>query len=196
MGSSRDGSYEKGSPADFAHQAVTKIQTYANSDDPEETLIGLNAFLFIFIIGFVIASWLSSAETIFSLTFLAVLVVSLLFGAVLSLAYLPVIETVSNFGSGNLNGLRFAILLEFFAFTSVFAGLLLDVQALVRIAFLLVIVQVFIPLAGDVLPMLDPEPVTDTEDTGLWNTLGRLNSLIGVGTFLLNLLLFAFEYVR
>lgn len=49
-------------------------------------------------------------------------------------------------------------LLGFFAFTGVFTGLLFDVQALVRIAFLLLVVQVFTPVAGVILPILNPEP--------------------------------------
>ena len=167
MGSSREKSHEEGSVADFAHTAVDKIQTYANSDDPRDNLIGLNALLFVFVTGFVIASWLSNANTVFSITFLFILVIGLVFAAVLSLAYLPLMDTVSSFGSETLNGLRLAILLEFFAFTSVFVGLLFQVQALVNAAFVLIVVQLFVPLIGDVVPMLDTDPVLDGEESGI-----------------------------
>ncbi|WP_247004641.1 helix-turn-helix domain-containing protein [Halosolutus gelatinilyticus] len=113
-------SYEEGSIADFAHQAISRIQTHADSDDPQKNLIGLNALLFVFVTGFIIASWLSNAETVFSLTFFVILVVSLVFAAILTLGYLPLMDTVNSFGSESLNGLRLAILLEFFAFTSVY----------------------------------------------------------------------------
>lgn len=196
MASSREKTYEEGSVADFAHKAVNKIQTYANSDDPRDNLIGLNALLFVFVSGFVIASWLSSASTIFSITFFLVLVLGLVFGAVLTLAYLPLMEAVSSFGSKTLNGLRLAILLEFFAFTSVFAGLLFQIQALVSAAFVLLVVQLFVPLIGDAVPMLEADPVLDGEEPGIWNALGRLNTLIGIGTFLFNLVLVIIEFVN
>ena len=196
MASSREKTYEEGSVADFAHKAVNKIQTYANSDDPGDNLIGLNALLFVFVTGFIIASWLSSANTVFSITFFFILVIGLVFAAVLSLAYLPLMDTVSSFGSKTLNGLRLAILLEFFAFTSVFAGLLFQIQALVSAAFVLIVVQLFVPLIGDVVPVLEPDPVLDGEEPEVWNALGRLNTLIGIGTFLLNLVLVIVEFVN
>ncbi len=195
MASSREKTYEEGSVADFAHKAVNKIQTYANSDDPSDNLIGLNALLFVFVTGFVIASWLSSANTIFSITFLIVLVIGLVFSAVLSLAYLPLMEAVSSFGSKTLNGLRLAILLEFFSFTSVFAGLLFQIQALVSVAFVLIVVQLFVPLIGDAVPILEADPVLDGQEPRIWLALGRLNILIGIGTFLLNLTLFIVEFM-
>lgn len=194
MESSREKSYEEGSVADFAHQAVSKIQTYADSDDPQKNLIGLNALLFVFVTGFIIAYWLSNAETIFSLTFFVVLVVSLVFAAVLTLGYLPLLDTVNSFGSESLNGLRLAILLEFLAFTSVFSGLLFQVQALVSTAFLIIVIQLFVPLIGDAVPMLDADSVPETPEEGIWDTLGRLNILIGIGTFIFNLLLLIIEF--
>lgn len=43
---------------------------------------------------------------------------------------------------------------------------------------------------------LEADPVLDGEEPGIWNALGRLNTLIGIGTSLLNLVLVIIEFMN
>lgn len=189
-------SYEEGSPAEFAHQALLKIQQYAESEDPVETLIALNALVFVFVLGFTAASWLAGSTTIFSVSFLVILVVSLVFMAITSLAYIPLLETIASLGSHHLTGLRFAIIAECVALTAALAGLLFDRQLLLNAAFVLLIFQLFIPLMGGILPALGTDGSAEREWGSVWTALGRGAVLISVGTFVVDVLLFLIRYGR
>lgn len=179
---------------DLAIPAIEKIQDYAESDDPVKNLIALNGLVFVFILGFTISSWLTNSDTIFEIEFFALLIFSLIISTILSRLYFPVFEVVSSFNSNDVNGLRLAVVLEFIALTLALSGLLFNKQDLINAAFLLLFIQMFAPLAGPAVAFLDTPPAMESGKTGIWTALGRISSLLTIGTLVIDFLLFIFKY--
>jgi len=187
---------DQASPAELASETLQKIQRYAESESPKESLIALNVLVAILILGLVFTSWIFEGGQIYSIEFFAVLALSLVFSAVIGLGYFRLIETIAGFSDDQANGLRLSIIVELITAPVALAGLLFQIPFLIQAAFVLLLVQVFTPLAGQFVQISHFEESSEPSEDLIWTGLGKTADLITVGSFLANILIIILWYIQ
>lgn len=174
--------------AELAKRALDRIVKLSQSQIISEKLQSLNVLLFVFILTVITTYYLGGVTTkdlsllvLFAISFVLALLVSLVYGSILSV--------VSNVSSNKIQSLRIAINMLFIALTLGVAALTFDVKLLANVSLGLTGLQILIiPLSSFLLPTISVKD-KKLEPSQLWTALGRIASIIGIVSFIIDMLL-------
>lgn len=181
--------------ASLAKASLDSIGILAGSAKISEKLKAMNIMLFVFVLAvagtfFYAATQLSPNAVVYGVDFL----VFFIFALIVALGYGIVLEIVSKIASASIGGLRMSIIIEFIAVSSVLAGALLGLPSLLKLAVLLLAVQLgAIFVGGPLLPAKSGD--VEVEKNDLWVLLGRISTIITILSFLFDIALFVIKFV-
>ncbi len=184
--------YQEGSLAHFGDLALSKIKKFSESEFLIDRLMGFNVLVFSLVLGISITSWLRSGETQFDLAFFFILGFGLLLGFVGGYFYSFILEPIVNFSKKNLFSLRLSITLLFIGFSLSLGGLLFNSKISLNIGVFLIFTQLLIILLGGLFSVTEGNQ-TRIQEADFWNILGKVETLITIGTFIVDIALFVIK---
>lgn len=181
--------YQEGSIAHFADLGFSKVIRYAKSKDVVDKLLGFNIFALILVLGLAISDWLYNNPIKFSLEYLIMLAFSIVIAAVLAYFYSFILEPIVDLANRNVNGLRLSVIIQFIALTIVLSGLLFNLTVLTNIAVGLLGIQILSLFFGGFVKLTNKHEEISNNKLGVWQILGKIGTLITIGTFIVNIIL-------
>ena len=174
--------------ADLAKKGLDRIVKLSQSQMISEKLQSMNILLFVFIVTAVATYFLvgPSAE---GLTFAVFLIVSFIFGLIISLGYGPVLSIVTNFSSNKIEGLRTGIMILFISLTLSIAALTFRIGILITLTGVLILVQLLVVAIGGVLFPKITVKDTKIEPSQIWLALDRISIITGIVGFAIDIVL-------
>ncbi len=182
--------YQDGSLAHFADLGFSKVKKYAKSKDIVDKLLGFNVLAMILVLGLAISDWLYNNPIAFSLDYLVMLVISIVLAAVLAYFYSFILEPIVDLADRNINGLRLSVIIQFIALTVVLGGILFNLTFLTNIGAGLLGLQILALFFGGFIKVTDEKSELTEDKPKIWEMLGRGGTLITIGTFIVNIILF------
>lgn len=182
--------YQDGSIAHFADLGFSKVKKYAKSKDIVDKLLGFNILALILVLGLAISDWLYNNPVTFSLDYIVMLAFSIVIAAVLAYFYSFILEPIVDLADRNINGLRLSVIIQFIALTVVLGGLLFNLTILTNIGAGLLGVQILALFFGGFIKVTDEKTELTENKPKIWQMLGRVGTLITIGTFVVNIILF------
>ena len=184
--------YKEGSLAHIAHLSLLKIKRYTSSEFLIDRLVGLNIFIFGLVLAIVITTWLPqlSNQTIeFNISLLIYLVVGIFLGLGSSYGYSFLLESILNRSKTVLFLLRCSIVIEFIAITFALSGLFFKLLKFTNLSLILILLQFLILLVGIIFDVKKENEDTKISEVGIWGFLGKVSTMITIGTFVVDLVL-------
>ena len=191
--SRKDESDEEVSIAELAKAGLERIVKLSQSQVISEKLQSLNILFFVFILTLYITHYLAGSSTT-GLTLLFVVGISFLFALIASLGYGPVLSIVSNVSANKIESLRVGITILFVSLSLGVVALTLDVRFLGNLSLGLIGLQlVIIPISGLLVPRISIED-KEIDSSQVWIALGRISSIIGLISFIIDIALILMKY--
>lgn len=187
--------YQEGSIAHFADLGFSKVKKYAKSKDIVDKLLGFNILAFILVLGLAISDWLYNNPITFSLDYIIMVAFSMVIATVLAYFYSFILEPIVDLADRNINGLRLSVIIQFIALTVVLGGLLFNLTIFTNIGAGLLGVQVLSLFFGGFIKLTDEKSEITEDKPKIWQMLGRVGTLITIGTFSVNIILIIIRYV-
>lgn len=174
--------------ADLAKKGLERIVELSQSQLISEKLQSMSILLFVFIVTAVATYFLvgPSAE---GLTFAVFLIVSFIFGLIISLGYGPILSIVTNFSSNKIEGLRTGIMILFVSLTLSIAALTFRIGMLITLAGVLILVQLLVVAVGGVLFPKITVKDRKIEPSQIWLALDRFSIIAGIVSFIIDIAL-------
>jgi len=173
---------------ELAKKGLDKILRLSQSQLISEKLQSLNILLVVFILTVIITHFLIGSTTN-GLTLGIFLVVSFIFGLIISLGYAPILSIVTNVSSNKIESLRIGIIILFICLTLGVAALSFNSQLIAMTSLGLVGLQiVIIPISSLLIPKISTED-KKVDLSQLWIALGKLSSIAGLISFAVDLIL-------
>lgn len=188
--------YEEGSIADYAARGYKNIKELAKSDKTSDKLEGFNILLFVLVGGLILSFWLFEGEKIFSASYGFILVFSLILSSAAGFIYSLFTDLITDFADGVADGLRLSILIEFIALSSVWTGLLFNIPIAIKVSAALLVIQIIAIIFGQFISLTGLDFGTDQDTwSDFWGGMGKIATIITVGTFLYNAIVFVISVV-
>ena len=148
----------------------------------------MNILLFVFIIA-AIATYFLVVPPASEIVFGVFLIVSFIFGLIISIGYAPVLAIVTNFASKKIEGLRFALIILFISLTFAIAALTFRIGFLITLSGVLILVQLLVVAIGGVfLPKISIKD-REIEPNQIWLALDRISIITGITSFAIDIIL-------
>lgn len=174
--------------ADLAKAGLDRIVKLSQSQLISEKLQSLNILWFVFILTAYITHALGGSSTT-SLSLLVIIAMSFLFALIASLGYGPLLAIVSNVATNKIEGLRVGMIMLFVSLTLGVAALVLDIWVLGNLSLGLIGIQlVIIPLGSFLVPRISIRD-EEVDPSQVWTALGRISSVIGIISFIIDMVL-------
>jgi hypothetical protein len=150
-----------------------------------DKLIAFNLVLFILILGFDISFWLGSNPSE-PFSFAVILMVSMIFSSIASLAYAPVLEIISNLTTNKIESLRMGATILFTDLSIALIGTLFSIPLLVNVSAIIIGVQLIIILLGALINLPKETKIEDkiVNPNQLKEILGGVASTITIINFI------------
>ena len=188
-------SFSEPSLGDLAKESLDLILRLAGSGKISEKLKALNMLLFVFVVAIAATFYFASSQLgATAITYGVDFVVFFILALVLGLGYAFVLEICSKISSESISGLRLSVLILFISLSSVLAGLLLGIPVLVKLAILLLLVQLGAIFIGSAVLGSDTKD-TEVDKNDLWILLGRISTIITILTFVFDIALIAIKFL-
>ena len=182
--------YEEGSLLHFADIGFSNIKKLSKSALISEKLLGLNVLLFVIIMSINISFWLEKTADTFSLEFMVIFLVSIIFALILSLIYSPFLKIVANFSANKVDSLRVALMILFINLPLSVAGLIYHVNILIKISIGLIFFQVVLILFGSFIKYSKiPSQDVKVEPTDIWKVINKVSIICGILSFIITIIL-------
>ncbi|MCJ7570437.1 MAG: hypothetical protein MUO82_00950 [Candidatus Thermoplasmatota archaeon] len=181
--------YEDGSMADLATRGFSKIQSLAKGNRISDRLSAVNMLVYLFIVGIIIAFYLSNYSTNM-IVLIIIFPISLLFAAISILGYGPILVVIVNISKNKIEALRISISILFIDLTLVLAGFLFKNDLLIKISAGIILFQLILILFTNFVT-LSKSPVGDQEikPSQIWSALGKIANIITITTFIIDIIL-------
>jgi len=173
----------------------SKVKKYAKSKDIVDKLLGFNILALILVLGLAISDWLYNNPVTFSLDYIVILAVSIVLAAVLAYFYSFILEPIVDLANRNINGLRLSVIIQFIALTVVLGGLLFNLTILTNIGVGLLGIQILSLFFGGFIKITDEKSELTEDKPKIWQMLGKVGTLITIGTFVVNIILFIIKSI-
>lgn len=185
----KEKSDEEVSLAELAKTALDRIVKLSQSQIISEKLQSLNILLFVFILTVIVTYYLGGVSTK-DLSLLVLVAMSFVLALLVSPVYGSILAVVSNVSSNKIKSLRIGINMLFIALTLAVGALTFDVKLLAIASLALIGFQILIiPLSSFLLPKISVED-KNIEASQLWTALGRIASMVGIVSFIIDMILF------
>lgn len=174
--------------ADLAKKGLDRILQLSQSQLISEKLQSMNILLFVFIIT-AMATYFLVAPSADELTFGVFIIVSFIFGLIISIGYGPVLAIVTNFASNKIEGLRTGLMILLVSLTLAIAALTFRIGVLITLSSVLILVQLLVVAIGGVfLPKISIKD-KEIEPNQIWLALDRISIIIGITSFAIDVVL-------
>ena len=174
--------------SDLAKKGLDRIVELSQSQLISEKLQSMNILLFVFI-ATVIATYFLVGPSANGLTLTIFLIVSFIFGLIISLGYEPILSVVTNFSSNKIEGLRTGIMILFISLTLGIAALTFRIGLLITLSGVLILVQLLVIAIGGVLfPKISIKD-REIKPSQIWLALDRISAITGIICFGIDVIL-------
>lgn len=187
--------YEKGSLLHYADIAFKDIKKLSKSQKISDKLIAFNLVLFILILGFDISYWLK-ANPNEPFGFVILLLISMIFSAIVSIAYGTILTLVSNLTTNKIYALRIGVVILFFDLSLALYGTLFNAQFIVNSSAFIIVGQIIIILILGFTNFSVPVKDKIVKTSQLKEILGTLASFATVLNCIISLITITIKYLK
>lgn len=189
--------YSEGSPAHLADLGLDRIKKLSESRKISDKLIAFNSILFVLILGLDISYWLGG-DPKEPISFVVILLLSIIFALIISLGYEPILNVISNLTKDKVESLRIGATILFTDLSIALIGVLFRIELLVNISAIIIIFQLFIILLGALIDFSKGVKIEDknVKPNQLREVLGDLASTITLINFIIWLITITMAFVR
>jgi len=178
---------------DLAKKGLERIVKLSESQVISEKLQAINTLLFVFVLTLVITHYIGGFITE-GLSLLFILAISFIFALIVSPGYGLVLSIISNVSVNKIESLRMGITLLFFSLTLGVIGLTLNSTIASNLSLVLVGVQLLVNLIVGVLPQKSTIENKEIDFSQLWSALGKTSNVVGIISFVIDVVLIIITY--
>jgi len=179
---------EEGSLADLAEKGLKRILELSKSKDPVDKLQSLNILIFVLSFTWMCVYYLGGALNQ-GLAFYAVVLVSGLFGFIIALPYFYILEILVNISNRNEFSIKTSNAFLFLAAALGSVSVATMNENFIKLSSITVLIGLLvIPFVRGQPPQVDSENVSS-----FWTWLGRIDSIIGVVSAIIQIVIIFFR---
>jgi hypothetical protein len=189
----RNSKSDEASLADLAKKGLERIVKLSESQVISEKLQAINTLLFVFILTVVSTHYIGGSTTE-GLSLLFVFAISFILALIVSSGYGLVLSIISNVSVNRIESLRVGITILFFSLTLAVVGLTLDSKLVSNLSLGLVALQLVITLVIGFFAQKNPLEDKKISLSQVWDGLGKISSVLGIISFVIDVILLLIKY--